>query len=191
MFNVDINTDIILQQQQVLEAALSTNPDTEKALRKLIRKAILDARAEIVSSLKGDFKSGDPREAAKAVRTVVYKAILGANVNIFSSRRAHGKTGYVPTRKLDSNPHMHGGNRRRRSEATQRIMDYEGHDRGFILRFLNSGTNSRTTRYGYRGSIEAKHFFSQAASTELNKATGNLAQLISDELNDILSGKRK
>ena len=39
MFSVDINETVIVQQKAVLERALSTNPQTERALRKLIQKA--------------------------------------------------------------------------------------------------------------------------------------------------------
>ena len=47
MVGIDAN-DIVLGQQAVLEQALSTNKATQKALQKLIRAAILEARAEVV-----------------------------------------------------------------------------------------------------------------------------------------------
>lgn len=186
MFNVDIDNTVIVEQQKVLERALSTNPDTEKALRKLIRKVILEARAETVSKI--DFQNGDPRQAAKSVRTSVYKKILGANINIYNSRKAHGKSFYEPPRTLK--PEKPGGNRLPRSQRTQQVMSYGPLDRGFILRFVNSGTHTRKTAYGNRGSIDGKNFFRKDALPEMVKAVDNLANLIDDELENILNKKK-
>ena len=118
MIELEVNDAVILEQQKVLEAALSTNPKTQKALQKLIRKAIMEARAKVVSAASNKMKP-DPRGAAQAVRTSVYKKILGANINIFSSRKAHGSNNYEPPRKGVSG---RGGNRRTRSPRTSQIM---------------------------------------------------------------------
>lgn len=187
MFNVDINNTIIVDQRQALEAAMSTNPDTEKALRKLIRKVILDARKEAVASMK--FDNGDPRQARQSIRSVVYKQILGANLNIYNSKKAHGKTNYEPQRALRQG--KRGGNRLPRSKRTEQLMSYGALDRGFILRFLNSGTSTRASRYGNRGSIDAKHLFENAGEKALNNAVGKLADMIDNELSDMLKGKKK
>ncbi len=184
MINIDIDNTVIMAQQRRLEALLSTNPDTEKALRRLIRKEILKARKKVVSSIG---LKNDPRGAANSVRTVVYKAVLGANINIYNNRRAHGNTSYRPSRKLDANPHQHGGNRRKRSMRTEQIMNYGPLDRGFILRFINQGTKTRSTIYGNRGSIPSGNFFMPAANTAMAQAISNLSTLIEDELQNILS----
>ena len=86
MFQFEADKDVIVKQSQVLEQALSTNPKTQQALQKRIRAAVMEARAEVVSSMT--FKHGDPRGAARAVRSSVYKKILGANLNIYNSRKA-------------------------------------------------------------------------------------------------------
>lgn len=190
MFDFEFKDTIILEQKRALEAALSTNPDTAKALRRIIRKEILKARAQVASGIK--FKHGDPRSAAQSVRTVVYKAVLGANINIFNNRRKHGSTTYHPRRKLDQSPHMHGGNRRKRGLDTQRIMDYGPLDRGFILRFNNDGvTKPRSTIYGNRGSLDRKGFFRPGAEKAMAQAVSSLSTIIETELQDILSKKKK
>lgn len=60
-------------------------------------------------------------------------------------------------------------------------MHYAGPDRGFILRFVNAGTNKRTTMYGNRGSLSACNFFGNRSHQEMRNAADNLSRLI-DEL---------
>lgn len=202
MISLEVNDAVVLEQQQILEKALSTNPKTQKALQKLIRIAIMQARAQVISSEK--FKHGDPRGARKAVRTAVYKKILGANINIYNSRKAHGSTSYEPPRKGVSG---RGGNRRTRSPRTARIMSYDALDRGFILRWLNSGANDRHINFkeregrkvdkwnkhpntGNRGSISARNWFKVSATSALRQATDALANLIDTELEAMLNKKK-
>ena len=202
MIGLEINDAVVLEQQQILEKALSTNPKTQKALQKLIRVAIMEARAKVISSEK--FKNGDPRGARNAVRTAVYKKVLGANINIYNSRKAHGSTSYEPPRKGVSG---RGGNRRSRSPRTAQIMGYDALDRGFILRWLNSGANDRHINFkeregrkvdkwnkqpntGNRGSIAARHWFKGAATSALRQATDTLANLIDTALENILNKKK-
>jgi len=192
MIGFEFDNTVVLEQQKVLEAALSTNPKTQKALQGLIRRAISQARAEVVRSVSASI-ADDPRHAARAVRTAVYKKILGANINIYNSRKAHGSTNYEPPRKL--RPHQRGGNRVLRGGRTQQIMSYDALDRGFILRFLNSGTTDRQagTRggrlSGNRGRIAPRNFFRGAGEQALVRATDNLANLIDTELEAILNKK--
>ena len=201
MIGLEINDAVIVEQKQILEQALSTNPKTQKALQKLIRKVIMEARAKVVSTASDKIKN-DPRGSARAVRTAVYKKILGANINIYNSRKAHGSTSYEPPR----NPSIRGGNRRTRNARTARIMSYDALDRGFILRWINDGTGDRNISFtqndrrkvdkwnkhpntGYRGSIAARNFFRGAAERSLVQAADNLANLIDTELETILSKK--
>ena len=138
MISLEINDAVVLEQKQVLEQALSTNPKTQKALQKLIRKAIMDVRKDAVSAV-GRALDSDPRGAAHGIRTAVYKKILGGNLNILNMRRKAGKpTTYEPPRKLQ--PHQRGGNRVPRGARTNTVMHYGPHDRGWILRIINSGT---------------------------------------------------
>ena len=193
MIGLEVNDAIILEQQKVLEAALSTNPKTQKVLQKLIRKALMEVRPELVSAARGAMAS-DPRGAAHGIRTAVYKKILGGNVNILNMRkRAGAPTSYEPPRKLQ--PHQRGGNRVPRGKRTDTVMHYGPHDRQWILRFINSGTSDRMagTRggrlSGNRGSIAARNFFGSAGTSALTKAADNLATLIDTELEAILNKK--
>ena len=194
MIGLEVNDAVVMQQSQVLEQALSTNPKTQKALQKLIRKALMDVRPELVAAARGAMGS-DPRGAAHGIRLSVYKKILGGNVNILNMRKKAGKpTTYEPPRKLQ--PHQRGGNRVPRGKRTDTVMHYGPHDRQWILRFINSGTSvrmagSRGGRLsGNRGSIAARNFFGSAGSSALTKAADNLATLIDTELENILNKKK-
>lgn len=209
MIGLEVNDAIILEQQKVLEAALSTNPKTQKALQKLIRRALMQARSELSDYIKTKLANNDPRGAARAVRTSVYKKILGGNINILDSKKAHGTNNYEPPRTL--RPGQRGGNRRPRSQRTNTVMHYEGADRAFILRFVDSGTKQRAiarltevkrasggskfvwrqnaSKYGNRGSITARNFFKTGADQRMRIATEYLADLINEELEAMLSKK--
>lgn len=197
MVGIDAN-DIVLGQQAILEQALSTNKATQKALQKLIRAAILEARAEVVKNIR--FANGDPRGAARSVRTSVYRKVLGANINIYNSRKAGTPISYEPPRKGVSG---RGGNRRQRNAVTRRIMTYGPESRGFILRFVNSGTDDRVINFtpndkrkyknantGNRGNIEPRNFFKNLAGPALTKAVDSLATMIDTELEAIINKKR-
>lgn len=202
MLDVEVNNAVIASQRQILEQALSKNPETEKNLRKCIREVIKEARAQVMSDLS--FKHGDPRGSINAVRTSVYKKVLGANINIYSSRKAHGSTNYVPQRKGSTG---RGGNRRSRSQRTEQIMSYGPLDRGFILRFISDGTVGRNINFtsnpkrkvnkwnahpnsGNRSAIGGRNWFRPAGLRALAEAVDNLAYLIDNELLDIFNKKK-
>ena len=207
MIGLEVNDAIILEQQKVLEAALSTNPKTQKALQKLIRKALMEARASLSDYIKTKLANDDPRGAARAVRTSVYKKILGGNINILNSKKAHGTNSYEPPRTLRTG--QRGGNRRPRSKRTDTVIHYAGEDRQFILRFVDSGTKQRAierqvevkragsgskfvwrqdaSKYGNRGSIAARNFFKTGAESRLRIAAEYLADLINEELEAMLN----
>lgn len=187
MFSFEANDAVIIEQQKALEAALSTSPEAQKVLRMIIRKSILEARASVVGNIR--FKNGDPRGAAKAVRSTVYRKVLGGNLNIYNSKKAHGKNGYEPPRTL--RPGQRGGNRRKRSANTQRMMDYAPQDRGMILRWNNDGSRNgdRKTRYGNRGSLTARHFFRQLGDRAIGTMADNLTRVIEEEMAALLSNR--
>ena len=186
MVSLEINDAVVLEQKQVLEQALSTNPKTQKALQKLIQQVIKEARVEVVNSTH--FKNGDPRGAAHSIRRSVYKKILGANINIYNSRKAGKPTTYEPPRKLREG--QRGGNRLPRSRDTQRMMNYGPNDRGMVLRWVNSGTSGRSTRFGNRGAIAARNWFAPRGQAALQKAVDHLATLIDNELENMLNKKK-
>lgn len=177
--------DGFVKQRKELEALMMSNPAMEQKVQKIIRTVLMTARRKISGEAKSAMKS-DPRQAYKAVKTAVYRQILGGNVSILNKKRASGKvSGYEPPRKLK--PHQRGGNRVPRGNRTQQVMDYEGADRSFILRFINNGTGQRTagTRggrlSGNRGAIRPRNFFALTSHSAMRKAAGELSQLI-DEL---------
>lgn len=173
MFKVDVDDTIVVRQKKMLEAALSSNPSTERKIRAMVRKVLKEAREEIIQSVH--FANGDPRRSLLAIRRITYKRILGGNINIYNRRKASGGDAHGNTSSLPS------GNRQR-SANTQRILDYGPLDRGFILRFVNQGTVTRTTAYGNRGSIAARNFFGSAGTAKVSEAADRLARLIDEEL---------
>lgn len=186
MFEFEANEAVIMESQKALEAALSTSPEAQKVLRKIIRKYVKEARTQVVNSIH--FKNGDPRKSTWAVRNAVYKKVLGANINIFDSRKAHGANSYEPQRKLRQG--QRGGNRLQRSAKTDRMMHYAPQDRGMILRWQNEGTGERTTRYGSRGAIAARNFFRPLGDRALGMMRDNLAVAIEEEMEKILTKQK-
>lgn len=190
MINLEFDNAVVMRQKAALESMLVSNPDTASAIRKLITQEIAKARAAISQSAKGEMAS-DPRQAYKAVRRSVYKSILGGQVNIFNPRGGASSPGssFAKARKLDNHPHQRGGNRRKRSARTDQVDGYVGKDRGFILRFVNSGTAARQTRYGNRGSIAARNWLATSGQRELEAAAERLSALIDKELVKMMNEK--
>lgn len=193
MIYLDVNESVVLEHQQVLEQALSTNPKTQKALQKLINKVITEARKEMVSDARMSMDK-DPRGAAWAIRRSVYKKILGANVNIYNHRKRGKPTTYEPPRRLRQG--QRGGNRVPRGQRTHQMMSYGPHDRQMVLRWINEGTATRRagTRSGQlsgnRGNIAARNWFIRSADRALQTAADNLATLIDTELEKTLNKKK-
>ena len=175
--------DGLVKQRKELEQMLSSNPDMEKRLQKVIRKVLMQARKQVSQSAQGAMKS-DPRQAYKAVKTAVYRRILGGSVSLLNKRRAGAAGSYEPPRTLQ--PKQRGGNRVKRGQRTQQVMSYQGADRAFILRFINQGTSQRIagTRGGHlsgnRGSIAARNFFSTSSHKAMQQAAADLDKLIDD-----------
>ena len=191
MINLEFDNAVVMRQKAALESMLVSNPDTAANIRKLITQEIAKARAAISQSAKGAMAS-DPRQAYKAVRRSVYKSILGGQVNIFNPRGGASSSGssFAKARKLDNHPHQRGGNRRKRSARTDQVDGYVGKDRGFILRFVNSGISKpRQTRYGNRGVIPARNWLPTSGQRELEAAAERLSALIDKELVKMMSEK--
>ena len=191
MINLEFDNAVVMRQKAALESMLVSNPDTAANIRKLITQEIAKARAAISQSAKGAMAS-DPRQAYKAVRRSVYKSILGGQVNIFNPRGGASSSGssFAKARKLDNHPHQRGGNRRKRSARTDQVDGYVGKDRGFILRFVNSGISKpRQTRYGNRGVIAARNWLATSGQKDLEAAAERLSALIDKELVKMMSEK--
>ena len=180
-----IHTEGYVELRKELEHLLMTNPDMEKKVQKIIGKVLAVVRHNMTEAARAEMKE-DPRYAAKSVRFIVYRQILGGNVNILRKKRAGAPGNYEPPRTLI--PGQRGGNRRQRSERTKMLQSYMGSDRGFILRFLNAGTEQRTTKYGNRGSIDSRQWFRARSQAAMETASQTLAnyidQLIKEEFNN-------
>lgn len=197
-----IEIEGLQQRKEQFEHMLSTDPEMRKRFSACVRKILNTVRQSLSKNADDGLNmKSDPRHAYKAVRSAVYKRILGGQVNILQSRRAGNKSSYEPPRTLD--PKKRGGNRTKRSNRTQKMMEYEGKDRGFILRFLNSGTGDRAVhsmgdrnlRSGSisvrktksiganRGSISARNWFGPRSHHELENASEQLQTLIDQVIN--------
>ena len=176
----------IEQYQDQLRKMQTDNPRTKRVLQAIIRRAIGEARKNVIKDAQDVLSTkpegapdnwvADPRHAYKAVRNSVYKQIFGGQINILSSRHRGAATRYV--RKGTLQEGQRGGNRRKRSERTMQIDSYEGVDRGFILRFLNAGTVERETRYGSRGALRARHWFGTSSAFQMDAAASRVAEKI-------------
>ena len=178
--------DGIVRQKQELESLMISNPAMEKKVQGLIRKVLLAARRQISGNIKdGNVMKSDPRQAYKAVKSAVYRRILGGNISILNKRRA-GMRGPVPPvvhqleTRTNSNGNHRGGNRMPRSRRTEDLLTYQGADRGFILRFLSSGTDDRESGVGYRGNIAARNFFADYSQPAMERAAEQLDTLIEE-----------
>ena len=181
MANITDNfqTEGFVEQRKELDKLMMSNPLMEKKVQGLIRKVLNEVRKSMTQEARSVMES-DPRNASRAVRMMVYKRILGGNINILNKKRASSRNGsYTPTKTLRSK--QRGGNRRERSERTMKLESYTGSDRGFVLRFLNEGTQDRSTIYGNRGRITPRNFFGPRSHREMMIAASNLEKLI-DEL---------
>lgn len=152
---------------------LMSNPDMEKKLTAIIRKFLNKVKNDVSSDVRNTIDN-DPRQAYRAIRMAVYRRILGGNINILQKRRSSGmRSMYEPPRKL--RPGQRGGNRVPRGARTQQVMDYMGSNRGFILRFLNSGTGQRMAGNrggrlrGNRGSVRPRNFFNPSSVRAIAK----------------------
>ena len=173
--NGDIQVSGFIEKQRMFEHLLSTDPGFDINTRSVIRKVLQEARKNL-SRDAASYIENDPRKAARAIKHTVYKQIFGGNVSILSKRKAGAK--YELRRQRTMRAGQVGGNRRPRVESRNRLDQYYGSDRGFVLRFLNSGTVNRDTRYGSRGAIRRTDWFGHTAPYEMERAASELAAAI-------------
>lgn len=208
MVQIEINEKEVEKTKRALAALLVNQPETRKRLQKIIRAELMEA----VKLLRKDAKEiikNDPRNAFLAVRSSTYRKILGGNLNILASRRAGQRAALItkPTLK----PGQRGGNRRKMSVRTDNLTTYYGKDRGFILRFLDSGTEPRVINFtpngnrekvnrgsqggnlskygktintGSRGRLPKTNWFTNAAPMALKEMSARLEIIIDEELSE-------
>lgn len=168
---------------------LTSDPQMKGLTRSLVTKILREARNNLSKDAKNYLKD-DPRKAFRAVKYAVYKTAIGGNLSILQKKK--GKAGarfqLVRTRKVDQNPDMRGGNRRPRVEGRNRLDTYFGSDRGFILRFIGSGTVDRNTRFGNRGSIRRTNWFGRTAPWQMEAAAERLSDAINEYVKTQING---
>ena len=173
----------------MMGSLMTTHPDMATEMRKLIRQVMKEARKNLSNDAKNYLKS-DPRKAYRAVKYSVYKSVFGANLSIL--QKGKGKAGVkyklMRQRKVDMNPHMRGGNRRTRYDNRNRLDYYYGADRGYILRFISSGTVNRTSRFGNRGTINKTDWFGHAAPWQMEHAARQVADAINEYVKQQTNG---
>ena len=127
-------------------------------------------------------RSAGAGSASSAVLRRMYKGEFAGNINIASQR------GRISSRKRLYEP----GTKKQRyvGERTKKINEYYGPDRGFILRFLEGGTDVRTAKtygptgrgskasWGARGNIAPRSFF-HTMSSDMEQAAQQLGQTLS------------
>lgn len=206
--NQGIVTIGLEDQVKKIEKLRTSDPTMAKLLNAEIRAMLRKVRDALSKQAgKGLQMDTDPRQAYKAIQHRLYKRIFGGNVSLLNSRKLHGESNYEPPRTL--RPGQRGGNRRKRSERTRKLMSYSGEDRGFILRFLNNGTKVRAierlvrierpnsgakfkwvqdaSKYGKRGSITPRNWFENASQSEMEKYAGELDAYIDNIIMKIIS----
>lgn len=185
----EINMDAVRKHIADLGRMLTSNNDTYKRIKNIIRKELKKGRNDIAKDVQNNLGS-DPRKAYRAVRNSVYKSILGGNINILSPRKAG--TRYMLIRQNTLRDGQWGGNRRPRSQRTEALETYFGKDRGFVLRFNNSGTSERSIQIGpnamkggNRGSISPRGVFAHSALFQMDAIADRISKAIAEELGEI------
>lgn len=206
MVELKIDQHSVDMTNMALASMMVDHPETRKRIQKIIRQELKDA-AKYLKKDARDAMNEDPRKAYLAVRYNVYKKILGGNLNILASRRAGQRAALIRESTLKIG--QRGGNRRSISLRTDSLSTYYGKDRGFVLRFLNSGTDQRTITFtpdpkrgkvnrgsqggdlskygktfntGSRGKISPRNWFTTASPQALSQASSRIEAMLDEEL---------
>jgi hypothetical protein len=200
MVGLEVDTQMLENQRLALQACMTVDSELAKRLRECIFQELKAARNTISQGIK--FANGDPRGTRGAVKRYVAGKYLGGVVSILDGKKSGSKNSYEAPRKL--RPGQRGGNRMLRSQRTDDMLHYGPDERGFVLRFINSGTNPRYANGRnvsgrnmrnffklqeegdyYRGSIAARNFMDRLGSPAMQKAVDNLSKMIDEEFNKL------
>lgn len=188
------NGDVVVsgfdENSVTLGQLMTTDPHMAGILRKYIRQLLKEARKNLSQDAKNYLKN-DPRKAARAVKFSVYKSFFGGNVSILQKKAGTAGAKYmlIRQRKVEQNPKMRGGNRIQRvNDDRNRLDTYFGADRGYVLRFISSGTIGRQSRYGNRGSIRRTGWFGHTAPWQMETAAKKLAEAITEYIKHETNG---
>jgi hypothetical protein len=183
VYGVDANLE-------AFDQIMTSDPSMAAIFKKYIRNVLKEARKKLSQDAKRFMKS-DPRKAARAVKFSVYKTLFGGNLSILQKRKGSAGAKYelVRHRMVEENPKMRGGNRRPRVDDGRNRLDYYyGADRGYILRFIGSGTVNRTSRFGNRGNIRQSNWFGHTAPWHMEDAAGEVAEAINEYVRQKTNG---
>lgn len=202
---IDIDNNLLENQRQALRACMTVDSEMGKRLRELIFQELKRVRNDIAGGLK--FANGDPRGTRGAVKRYVAGKYLGGVVSIMDGKASGGRNSYEAPRNL--RPGQRGGNRMLRSQRTEDMLHYGPDERGFILRFINSGTkpryaNGRNGRWNkssnnrtffrlqesgdyYRGSIAPRNFMTRIGSPSMQRALSNLSRMVDEEFDKLIT----
>lgn len=196
MIELKVNSGAIKLQEKNLEKLMTDNPETRQVIQDLIRETMWEARNATAHEIMGIV--GNRGQSARSVRNIVYQKVLGGDINILEKKKGTAKWRIVQKdRKVEQNPHMRGGNRRKRTLETAKREGYEPTARGFILKWQDEGTKMRfigmrnTAKNYYklvkrgtggRGQITPGNFFYRIASKHLGAAAEKLGIMIDEEI---------
>lgn len=156
---------VIAAMQRQLDMMSAQEVDSDKTLAKMITQELNRVKRATQQKFKSSVKS-DPRKAYQAIRAQKYKKVWGGNINILDGR---SKRLYTTTSISNRQRTV----KRHYSSTSKKVDEYYGQSRGFILRFLQTGTKQRTANgiggSGNRGSIKARDFMS-TARTEMDRS---------------------
>lgn len=194
---IEVNDALIDRHRRAMARLLASDPETRKRLKAVIREELKKVRKNLTQDERNAMKD-DPRKAYLAVRYSVYKKVLGGNTSILSQKKAGVRGILVKERTLQ--PGQRGGNRQKvNTENTAfRLSTYLGRDRGFILRFMNSGTRVRGIEFetkenrkydkwnhhpntGFRGQIARRGTFETNATRYMDSAAHIIADAFAEE----------
>lgn len=181
----EVDEESFNQVIEALSRLMVSHPDTKKSIKRMLANEAKKVRNNITKDVRANIDN-DPRSVYQAVKRSLYKKILGFNVSILDAKKGSVKSMrlYHPVRKLDSTPHQRGGNRIKRSNATKARDGYFGKGRAFVLRFYNSGTQMRQTRFGNRGAMPSRRVFATSAVFQTQGAMDEISQMIEEIMNN-------
>lgn len=178
---------VITAMRSQLDSMGADKIDFEMTKRKAVDRELNRVRSAVQQSARSVLGSSR-HSAEKGVRINKYKSVFGGNVNILTTK----KGGVLIDTSIYNRPH-----RRFTSERTKLMESYWGQSRSFILRWMETGTSSRTagTRYsarggsGNRGAVTARSFFPSAAGSAMQRAADNLIEQYKIILEKQFNGK--
>lgn len=186
--NGDVEVSGFAETSLMLGHLLTTDPYMAANLKKVIRKVLKEARKHVSDDI-ANYLEHDPRKAARAVKYSVYKSIFGGNISILQKKSGTAGQRCQLIRQTTLQPGQRGGNRRPRvDDGRNRLDTYFGADRGFILRFISSGTVERVTRFGSRGNISQRNIFGHIAPWQMQAAAEDVAKNIAEYIKHETNG---